>query len=155
LTSIPPGLQGITAIFRFFIDSVNKKLSDAEYLNFNPQLPLVWRAVERLAAQLAEQGKDWLPIEEAQAVIDQVLLRDGYENSLFRHLLAEGVIAENRFSIGDNQWCEGGFHLRRDSWWSIAYSEELISSTISVTLQSTDRHHGIVGQERCHNQLDS
>jgi len=47
------------------------------------------------------------------------------------------------------------FHLRRDSRWSIAYSEELISSTISVTLQSTDRHHGIVGQERCHNQRDS
>jgi hypothetical protein len=38
---------------------------------------------------------------------------------------------------------------------SIAYSEELISSTISATLQSTDRHHGIVGQERCHFQLDS
>src|SRR5438067_9825797 len=36
------------------------------------------------------------------------------------------------------------FHLRRDSRGSIAYSEELISSTISVTLQSTDRHHGIV-----------
>jgi hypothetical protein len=47
------------------------------------------------------------------------------------------------------------FHLRWDSRWSIAYSEELISSTISVTLQSTDRHHGIVGQERCHNQRDS
>src|SRR5206468_7945006 len=29
------------------------------------------------------------------------------------------------------------FHLRRDSRGSIAYSEELISSTISVTLQST------------------
>jgi len=50
---------------------------------------------------------------------------------------------------------KGSFHLRRDSRWSIAYSEELISSTISVTLQRTDRHHGIVGQERCHNQRDS
>ena len=107
LTSIPPGLQGITAIFRFFIDSVNKKLADAEYLDFNPQLPIVWRAIKGLAAHLAEQGKDWLPIEEAQAAIDQVLRRGGYENSLFRHLLAEGVIAENRFYIGDNQWCEG------------------------------------------------
>jgi hypothetical protein len=29
-------------------------------------------------------------------------------------------------------------HLRRDSLSSIAYSEELISSTISATLQSTD-----------------
>ena len=43
-----------------------------------------------------------------------------------------------------------GMHLKRDSRWSIVYSEELISSTISATLQSTDRHHGIVGQERCH-----
>ena len=48
-----------------------------------------------------------------------------------------------------------GFHLRRDSRWSIAYSEELISSTISATLQSTDRHHGTVGQEHCHNQRNA
>jgi hypothetical protein len=46
-------------------------------------------------------------------------------------------------------------HLKRDNRQSIAYSEELISSTISVTLQSTDRHHGIVGQECCHYQRDS
>src|SRR4029453_5958706 len=32
-----------------------------------------------------------------------------------------------------------GIHLRRDTLLSIAYSEELISSTISATLQSTDR----------------
>ena len=50
---------------------------------------------------------------------------------------------------------ELGIHLSRDTLSSIAYSEELISSTISVTLQSTDRHHGIVGQERCYFQLDS
>jgi transposase len=52
-------------------------------------------------------------------------------------------------------WLLKGMHLKRDSRWSIAYSEELISSTISATLQSTDRHHGIVGQERCHFQRDS
>jgi hypothetical protein len=44
--------------------------------------------------------------------------------------------------------------LRRDTQVSIAYSEELIFP-ISATLQSTDRHHEIVGQERCHFQLDS
>jgi transposase len=45
--------------------------------------------------------------------------------------------------------------LRRDNMSSIAYSEKLNSSTISATLQSTDRHHGIVGQKRSHFQLDS
>ena len=48
-----------------------------------------------------------------------------------------------------------GIHVSRDSRVSIVYSEELISATISATLQSTDRHHGIVGQERCHFQRDS
>ena len=38
-----------------------------------------------------------------------------------------------------------GIYAKRDSLPSIAYSEELISATISATLQSTDRHHGIVG----------
>src|SRR5215831_15415735 len=46
----------------------------------------------------------------------------------------------------------GGIHLRRDSLSLIAYSEELISSTISATLQSTDRRHGIVGQKCSHFQ---
>ena len=46
-----------------------------------------------------------------------------------------------------------GIHIRRDTLLSIAYSEELIFS-MSVTLQSTDRHHGIVSQECGHFQLD-
>jgi len=37
-----------------------------------------------------------------------------------------------------------GIHLSRDNLSSIAYSEELIFS-MSATLQSTDRRHGIVG----------
>jgi hypothetical protein len=47
-----------------------------------------------------------------------------------------------------------GIHVKRDNRQSIAYAEELIFP-ISATLQSTDRHHGIVGQEYCHFQLDS
>ena len=49
---------------------------------------------------------------------------------------------------------ELGSHVRRDKMLSIAYSEELIFS-MSATLQSTDRRHGIVGQECCHFQRDS
>ena len=45
--------------------------------------------------------------------------------------------------------------LRRDNLSSIAYSEKLNSSTISATLQSTDRRYGIVGQKRSHFQRAS
>jgi hypothetical protein len=39
----------------------------------------------------------------------------------------------------------GGIRLRRDTWVSVRYAEELHSAKSSVTLQSTDRH-GILGQ---------
>jgi hypothetical protein len=51
-------------------------------------------------------------------------------------------------------WITTSIHVRRDSRSSIAYSEELISARMSATLQSTERHDGIVGQECCHFQLD-
>jgi len=67
---------------------------------------------------------------------------------------------------GDSELCLPSYHrqrfaetvarfLRRDSVSSIAYSEELISDTMSATLQSTDRHYGIVDQEPDHFQRDS
>jgi hypothetical protein len=48
-----------------------------------------------------------------------------------------------------------GIHLKRDSLSSITYSEKLNSGKSSATLQSTDRHYGIVGQKRSHFQRDS
>ena len=39
-----------------------------------------------------------------------------------------------------------GIRLRRDSWVSVMYAEELNSTTSSVTLQSTDRHEILVRQ---------
>ena len=57
-------------------------------------------------------------------------------------------------SVSTGELAVGGIHSRRDKWPSIAYPEEL-NFTISATLQSTDRRHGIVGQERYHFQLNS
>jgi len=39
-----------------------------------------------------------------------------------------------------------GIRLRRDSWVSIRYAEELNSTTSSVTHQRTDRHEIVVRQ---------
>jgi hypothetical protein len=59
------------------------------------------------------------------------------------------------FGFGHAHFESQGIHLRRDRLSSITYSEELISATISATLQSTDRPDGIVGQERWHFQGDA
>jgi len=51
----------------------------------------------------------------------------------------------------DHQPCDlvSQIRLRRDSWVSVMYAEELNAGQSSVTLQRTDRHE-IVGQKRSH-----
>jgi hypothetical protein len=107
LTRVPSGLRGITAIFNIFVESVNGKLSRPEYLNFDPKSQIIQEAVKRLAEMMAERGSMWLPREEARVAVDAFLPRDGYEKSLFRHLISEGLLAEDRFWVGDEEWCDG------------------------------------------------
>lgn len=107
LTKVPPGMQGITLIFNFFVESVNEKLSDPEYLDFDSRFKIVQKAVEKLAEVMAIKGNNWLPRKEAQDIVNAFLSNNGYENSLFKHMISEGLLAENRFWVRENEWCEG------------------------------------------------
>src|SRR5215813_230985 len=75
--------------------------------------------------------------------------------SLQRYFTTEllKIFQVDRITIyhGFDAW---NIHVRRDSRSSIAYSEELISATMSATFQSMDRHDEIVGQKCCHFQRD-
>ena len=106
MSRIPAGLRGITAIFQFFVESVNKKLSRPEYLNYNPKRRVVWQVVDKLAAEMASKHREWLPLEEAQTIANSFLPYSGYEDSLFRHLVSEGILTENRLRLDNDEWCE-------------------------------------------------
>ena len=67
---------------------------------------------------------------------------------------SSGLSVQNHQSDRPQKETHMAIPVKRDKLPSIAYSEERIFS-LSVTLQSTDRRHGIVGQERCHFQRDS
>lgn len=107
LTEVPVGLEGITAIFKFFIDSVNEILAAETRLNYDEKAGLIDKVVNALIEALGAREKTWLPREEAQEMIDAFLPREGYQNSLFRNLIVEGVLSEDRFLSDDGTWLEG------------------------------------------------
>ncbi len=109
LTELPVGLQGITAIFNFFVESVEEKLSKPELLNFDPKSRVVQRGVEALIERMTQSGRRWVPREEARGAVDSLLPRGGYEDSLFRHMISEGLLAEDRAPAEPdrNEWIEG------------------------------------------------
>jgi hypothetical protein len=104
---LPPGLHGLTSVFTFFLDSVNVKLASRNLLDVNPGDRIVQRCVERLAEAMASAQRQWLPRDEARTLVDSFHQSSGYERSLFRHLLIEGVLAEDRFHTAEDVWTEG------------------------------------------------
>jgi hypothetical protein len=95
LSRIPTGLRGFTAVFRFFLDSVNQKLAHPKYLDYDPHRHVVMKAVEVLIAAMIAREADWLPREFASEALEAVLQRAGFDKSLFRCLLDEGVLVED------------------------------------------------------------
>lgn len=93
MSRIPPGLHGISSVFDFYLDSVNHKLSNQ--LDFDPADRLVQRAVEDVARAMADRSTRWLGRDDAKNIANTLLPARDFERSLFRHLVREGVLAED------------------------------------------------------------
>ena len=104
LTKIPTGIKGITSVFDFFLDSVNEKLSKPELLNYDRRSRLVSKATSKLAEWISQTNESMIPREEARAMCDSLLPNRDYEQSLFRHLLSEGVLTETGFYGNDSEF---------------------------------------------------
>ena len=109
---IPHGFHGITAAFGMFLDAINKKL--AAQLDYNPNDYLVRQGLERIAKELIGAGRRSIPRARAQEIVDGLLPNRTFSNSLYRGLVTEAILIEDK------------------SWWSDNPSEE-------VTLIAYDR----------------
>lgn len=107
-TEMPAGLEGVTAVFDFFIESVNSRLAEGLSLDYDPSSRLVQKAIDALADAMTKVGQVWLPREQAVTVVNAFLPNRGFEKSLFRNLLSEGVIAEDRSpnDVESAQWID-------------------------------------------------
>jgi hypothetical protein len=95
LTSAPSGLEGITSVFAFFLDSVNARLAVPERLDYDNRSMLVSAAIDVLAFEMLCTGDTWITRARAQTLTEALLApRGGFERSLLRSLLSEGVLAE-------------------------------------------------------------
>jgi len=137
---IPEGLVGITTIFTFFLENLNSKLARLDELDLNPNVPYVQKAVQALSQALAERQVSWLPHGEAQTIVDRIMPAKGYEHSLFRRLIAEGVLSEDRFPERNG----GSERIRYVEGIRFAYerlSDHLIAQYLLDTHLDTEHPH--------------
>jgi hypothetical protein len=96
LTEMPKGVQGVTQMFDFLLDAVNRKLSGPDQLDFDPTKRLVHDALQSVAERLAVAGTHFLSREDTAEAVNALLPNRTYNNSLFARMLSEGLLTEER-----------------------------------------------------------
>ncbi|MBB6053923.1 AVAST type 2 anti-phage system protein Avs2 [Armatimonas rosea] len=104
LTEIPRGFHGVTAVFDTLLATVNKKLANEDFLDYDEKLNIVQTALNHIAEAMSDAGTQMLPRNSAIEVVGKVLkTTGGYQQSLFRHLISEGLLAEDYTYVGKNE----------------------------------------------------
>lgn len=94
---LPDGLQGISEMFDFLINQINKKLSGSEFVGYNKKINKVQEALESFAEKIAQRDENWLPVKEAMDQINSFTPSKDWQSSLYKHLISEGILSEDQF----------------------------------------------------------
>ena len=97
---VPRGFYGITAAFDLYLNAINKKL--ATQLDYNPNDYLVREGLERVAKDLIGADRRSIPRTRAQEIVDELLPNRTFSNSLYRGLVTEGILIEDKSWWTDN-----------------------------------------------------
>ena len=106
-TKIPDGLQGITSIVNFFINSINNILSKPDRLDYSNSINVVKKAIESLIDFKMENRLRYVSYEQAFLIINQISNQYSTKRGLLDQLISEGILSKNLFWNPENQYEEG------------------------------------------------
>jgi hypothetical protein len=91
ITTVTAGYAHVTEVFEGYLQAKNDEISRA--LKLDPSDNKVSLAVSALADALAQVSREWLPRDEARAIIDSFAPHlQAWPDTLFGRLLAEGIL---------------------------------------------------------------
>lgn len=110
---LPSGARGISEPLNQFIESVNARLAKRAALDFHPGDNLVKRAVDKLAERMAVDNAMWLDRQDAQQLVDSLLPRSRFSETLYHGMLTEGVLTETQIEAQPEEQTKVHFTYER------------------------------------------
>lgn len=92
-TSFPKGLNSITSLFEFYVDSIERIV--ARKKKFNPQENIVKSILIDIASKLLPDNLDGLPKHDVRKLINNYDPNPNFGDSLFDILIDEGILSED------------------------------------------------------------
>lgn len=93
MTSFPKGMHGLTQLFDFFLQSIEKTVSKRK--KYNPFEQIIKTTLRVFASRLFPNSFSGLPIGEARKLINGYDPNENKGDSLFDELLDEGILSED------------------------------------------------------------
>lgn len=92
--AFPTGVSGLSDVFSFFLDSVEKVISGKK--KYRKEEKVVQEILRNLAMEMLKRERDYIPVDEARAILEPFDSRYGGDNAdCFYDLLRyEGVLTE-------------------------------------------------------------
>ncbi|WP_198931823.1 AVAST type 2 anti-phage system protein Avs2 [Labilibacter marinus] len=110
LTRIPDGLQGISSIINFFINSINIKLANPNRLDYSERINLVKKSIEKVVLYKVENKVRYVPYEKAYEIVEDTVSIFINTRGFLDELIKEGIFSLNLFWNPDKD-PEDGIYL--------------------------------------------
>lgn len=99
LHTLPTGFQGFSEILKYYIKSINEKISLK--LDYNPRRNLVQQATSKLIEKMIASNVTSLEDNVAEELVNNLLPNRTHSESLYYHLRAEGFLTS--VTYGDEE----------------------------------------------------
>lgn len=93
LTTFPKGMQGVTSLFEFYIESIERTISRKK--KYSSSEKIVFSALTDFASKTFPDFLNGIPIGEARNLINNYDPDPNRGNSLFDELIDEGILSED------------------------------------------------------------
>ncbi|MCM0150017.1 ATP-binding protein [Photobacterium galatheae] len=108
---IPEGLQGISDIIGFFVNSVNQRLSKPNKFDYPRNINIVEKAINVIISNKANNNTGFVSYENAFVELNKLSQKFGIKAGLLDSLISEGVFSKNAFWIADKGEYQEGIYL--------------------------------------------
>ena len=144
-TRLPRGFHGISQVFRLYTDAINRRL--AQSLDFDPRSQLVHRALNKFVAAFPSHRTQWLPREDAVALVDAILPNRTFQNSLYQALVSEGLLVEDFIRVRDDDEKEF-VHLGYERLADHLTAESIIEAAQQRKVAGTSPHPSLTNERQ-------
>jgi len=81
-SKIPDGINGISRIFDFYINSINNRLAEPKNFNYSSELNIVDKAIKRFIKFKIDEKLHYIPFEEATVILSNLQRKYNISTSL-------------------------------------------------------------------------